>query len=162
MQLQFILSGAGDTALYDPAGRRLQDGPEGQRSGLDRSENSTGLTQYVPLRAAKMCSRSWTSKIPNYANVKIKSAFNNDKVVPYRGTTAVFAYDSARAGTAQDLGRIDRMDQGQPGPVRLQSAGHWRLGRAASCRPSCMTSPRRLGPLRRGEQELLGTRALST
>jgi len=96
VQLQFILSGAGDTALYDRLGAAFKTGQKD--SGFDIiAENSTALTQYVAAAGSEdLFAKLDFSLIPNYANVKIKSAFDNDKVVPYRGTTVVFAYDSAR------------------------------------------------------------------
>jgi putative spermidine/putrescine transport system substrate-binding protein len=96
VQLQFILSGAGDTALYDRLGAAFKTGQKD--SGFDIiAENSTGLTQYVAAAGSEdLFAKLDFSMIPNYQNVKIKSAFDNDKVVPYRGTTVVFAYDSAR------------------------------------------------------------------
>ena len=96
VQLQFILSGAGDTALYDRLGAAYKTGQKD--SGFDIiAENSTALAQYVAAAGSEdLFAKLDFSLIPNYANVKIKSAFDNDKVVPYRGTTVVFAYDSAR------------------------------------------------------------------
>ena len=96
VQLQFILSGAGDMALYDRLGAAYKTGQKD--SGFDIiAENSTGLAQYVAAAGSEdLFAKLDFTKIPNYANVKIKSAFDNDKVVPYRGTTVVFAYDSAR------------------------------------------------------------------
>ncbi|MEA4897329.1 MAG: extracellular solute-binding protein [Christensenellaceae bacterium] len=94
--LQFILSGAGDTQLYDRLGAAYKTGQ--QDSGFDIvAENSTSLAQYVAAAGSPdLFANLDFDKIPNYANVKIKSAFDNAKVVPYRGTTVVFAYDSAR------------------------------------------------------------------
>ncbi len=96
VQLQFILSGAGDTALYDRLGAAYKTGQKD--SGFDIiAENSTALAQYVAAAGSEdLFAKLDFSLIPNYGNVKIKSAFDNDKVVPYRGTTVVFAYDSAR------------------------------------------------------------------
>lgn len=96
VQLQFILSGAGDTALYDRLGAAYKTGQKD--SGFDIiAENSTALAQYVAAAGSEdLFAKLDFTKIPNYQNVKIKSAFDNEKVVPYRGTTVVFAYDSAR------------------------------------------------------------------
>ncbi len=94
--LQFILSGAGDTALYDRLGAAYKTGQ--QDSGFDIvAENSTSLAQYVAAAGSPdLFAELNFDNIPNYGNVMIKSAFDNLKVVPYRGTTVVFAYDSAR------------------------------------------------------------------
>lgn len=96
VQLQFILSGAGDTALYDRLGAAYKTGQKD--SGFDIiAENSTALAQYVAAAGSPdLFSDLNFDNIPNYGNVMIKSAFDNAKVVPYRGTTVVFAYDSAR------------------------------------------------------------------
>ena len=96
VELQFILSGAGDTALYDRLGSAYKTGQT--NSGFDIiAENSTSLAQYVAAAGSEdLFAKLDFAQIPNYENVKIKSAFDNEKVVPYRGTTVVFAYDSAR------------------------------------------------------------------
>ncbi len=96
VQLQFILSGTGDTALYDRLGAAYKTGQKD--AGFDIvAENSTALAQYVAAAGSPDLFLDLNfDNIPNYENVMIKSAFDNAKVVPYRGTTVVFAYDSAR------------------------------------------------------------------
>jgi putative spermidine/putrescine transport system substrate-binding protein len=96
VQLQFILSGTGDTALYDRLAAAYKT--EQKDAGFDIvAENSTALAQYVAAAGSPDLFLDLNfDNIPNYENVMIKSAFDNAKVVPYRGTTVVFAYDSAR------------------------------------------------------------------
>ena len=96
VELQFILSGTGDAALNDRLGAAFKTGQTD--AGFDIiAENSTGLAGYVAAAGSDdLFAKLDFSKIPNYENVKIKSAYDNEKVVPYRGTTVVFAYDSER------------------------------------------------------------------
>ncbi len=96
VELQFLLSGTGDTQLYDRLGAAYKTGQKD--AGFDIiAENSTSLSQYVAAAGSEdLFAEIDFSKIPNYSSVLIKSAFDNKKVVPYRGTTVVFAYDSAR------------------------------------------------------------------
>ncbi len=96
VELQFLLSGTGDTQLYDRLGAAYKTGQKD--AGFDIiAENSTSLQQYVDAAGSPdLFAPLDFSKIPNYKNVLIKSAFDNSKVLPYRGTTVVFAYDSER------------------------------------------------------------------
>ncbi|MEA5064865.1 MAG: hypothetical protein VB065_02335, partial [Eubacteriales bacterium] len=67
--LQFILSGAGDTQLYDRLGAAYKTGQ--QDSGFDIvAENSTSLAQYVAAAGSPdLFANLDFDKIPNYANV---------------------------------------------------------------------------------------------
>lgn len=96
VELQFLLSGTGDTQLYDRLGAAYKTGQKD--AGFDMiAENSTDLAKYTAAAESEdLFAPIDFSKIPNYGNVLIKSAYDNTKVVPYRGTTVVFAYDSAR------------------------------------------------------------------
>jgi putative spermidine/putrescine transport system substrate-binding protein len=96
VELQFIMSGTGETTLSDRMAAAYQTGQT--NSGFDLiAENSTALQGYVDAAGSEdLFLKLDFSQIPNYANVLIKSAFDNEKVVPYRGTTVVFAYDTER------------------------------------------------------------------
>ena len=96
VELQFLLSGTGDATLRDRLGAAFKTGQ--QDSGFDIiAENSTALAGYVAAAESEdLFAKLDFSLISDYQNVKIQSAFDNEKVVPYRGTTVVFAYDSAR------------------------------------------------------------------
>lgn len=99
MTMQFLLAGSGDTALYDRLAAAYQAGKKGE--GFDLiAENSTSLTQYIAKAGSDdVFLKLDLSQIPNYKDVLVKSAYNNEKCVPYRGTTVVFAYDSERVPT---------------------------------------------------------------
>lgn len=96
MELQFLMSGTGDTFLYDRLAAAFKSNQTD--AGFDIiAENSTALAQYVSAAGSEdLFAPLDFSMIPNYDNVLIKSVFDNTKVVPYRGTTVVFAYDSER------------------------------------------------------------------
>lgn len=96
VELQFLMSGTGDTFLWDRLAAAYKAGQTD--AGFDIiAENADSLPRYtfaagsedlfVPLNF---------DMIPNYENVTVKSSFDNSKVVPYRITTVVFAYDSER------------------------------------------------------------------
>lgn len=95
VELQFIMSGSGDTSLSARMGAAKQAGKTD--SGFDLiAENSTSLQGYVDAAGGDLFVDLDFSKIPNFKDVLIKSSFFTNQVVPYRGTTVVMAYDSAR------------------------------------------------------------------
>lgn len=96
VELQFLMSGTGDTFLYDRLAAAYKAGQTD--AGFDIiAENSTALATYTAAAGSDdLFNPIDFSMIPNYENVTVKSAFDNTKVVPYRVTTVVFAYDSAR------------------------------------------------------------------
>ncbi|HOG00386.1 MAG: hypothetical protein BWY35_00342 [Firmicutes bacterium ADurb.Bin248] len=96
MELQFIMSGTGEATLSDRMAAAYKTSQTD--AGFDLiAENSTALQGYVDAAGSDdLFVKMDFSKIPNYNNVLIKSAFDNEKVVPYRGTTVVFAYDTER------------------------------------------------------------------
>lgn len=96
--LQFMLSGTGAQTLADmltaasKAGQTNTDYDIVDLSGDDLSKlvSLIGQEQFVKLDS---------SKIPNAATVAAKSSIATDYCQPYRGTTVILAYDSAKVAT---------------------------------------------------------------
>lgn len=96
--LQFMLSGTGAQTLADmltaasKAGQTNTDYDIVDLSGDDLSKvvSLIGQEQFVKLDSAK---------IPNAASVEAKSSIATDYCQPYRGTTVILAYDSAKVPT---------------------------------------------------------------
>jgi putative spermidine/putrescine transport system substrate-binding protein len=96
VRLQFVMSGSGDVLLQDRIAAAYKTKSTNDHFDIV-AENSTSIPNWIGLAGSPdLLLPIDFSKIPNYKNVLIKSAFDNTKVVPYRGTTVVFAYDSAR------------------------------------------------------------------
>ena len=96
VELQFLMSGTGDATLADRIAAAYKTGNKNDHFDII-AENSTAFANMVERAGSPdLFSPIDFSKIPNFKNVLIKSAFDNTKVVPYRGTTVVFAYDSGR------------------------------------------------------------------
>lgn len=96
--LQFMLSGTGAQTLADmltaasKAGQTNTDYDIVDLSGDDLSKlvSLIGQEQFVKLD---------TSKLPNAASVEAKSSIATEYCQPYRGTTVILAYDSAKVPT---------------------------------------------------------------
>lgn len=96
--LQFMLSGTGAQTLADmlsaasKAGQTNTDYDIVDLSGDDLSKlvSLIGQEQFVKLDS---------SKIPNAASVEAKSSIATEYCQPYRGTTVILAYDSAKVPT---------------------------------------------------------------
>ncbi|WP_325200241.1 extracellular solute-binding protein [Oscillibacter sp.] len=96
--LQFMLSGTGAQTLADmltaasKAGQTNTDYDIVDLSGDDLSKvvSLIGQEQFVKLDS---------SKIPNSSSVEAKSSIATDYCQPYRGTTVILAYDSAKVPT---------------------------------------------------------------
>lgn len=96
--LQFMLSGTGAQTLADmltaasKAGQTNTDYDVVDLSGDDLSKlvSLIGQEQFVKLDS---------SKIPNAASVEAKSSIATEYCQPYRGTTVILAYDSAKVPT---------------------------------------------------------------
>lgn len=96
VELQFILSGSGEQGLsnrygaawkadkYDNFDMIAENGSSFQGIIYECGEDESAFLDID------------TSKLPNYANVKMTPSIYANKLVPYRGTTVVFAYDSAK------------------------------------------------------------------
>ena len=100
VQLQFILSGTGETSMR---ARYIAAYKAGNNSDFDIiAENGVGYLQIVQEAAQEGVENSENifldldfSKLPNMENVKMVPCIYPEKLVPYRGTTVVFDYDSA-------------------------------------------------------------------
>lgn len=95
VELQFIMSGAGDQGLSDRIAAAKLAGKTDTDFDLI-AENGSSLSSYVDKAGDDLFVPLDFGKIPNYKNVLMKSGFYTDCVVPYRGTTVVMAYDSER------------------------------------------------------------------
>ena len=95
VELQFILSGTGDAGLKSRYGAAYKTG---NTSDFDMiAENGSDFLAYVQEAGSEDAFLTLdTSKLSNYPNVKMKASIYPEKLVPYRGTTVVFAYDSAK------------------------------------------------------------------
>lgn len=95
VELQFVLSGSGDASL----GSRYA---AAYITGKDTSFDILAGNGSDFLGYANECGSEDAfidldfSKMPNFSNVKMAASVFKDKLVPYRGTTVVFSYDSAR------------------------------------------------------------------
>jgi putative spermidine/putrescine transport system substrate-binding protein len=96
VKLQYVMSGTGDIGIPERLAAAYKTKSTNDHFDMI-AENSTALPNWIGLAGSPdLLLPIDFSKIPNYKNVLIKSSFDNTKVVPYRGTTVVFAYDSAR------------------------------------------------------------------
>ncbi|MHC1787579.1 MAG: extracellular solute-binding protein [Christensenellales bacterium] len=96
VKLQFLLSGTGDESLTSRVGAAYLAGQT--KTEFDMiADNTNALQGYVDecKTDAIFLDLDFT-KLPNFANVIMKPSLLAGKVLPYRGTTVVFAYDSAR------------------------------------------------------------------
>ena len=96
VKLQFLLSGTGDESLASRVGAAYLSGQT--KTEFDMiADNTNALQDYVDECKTDAIFRDLDfAKMPNFANVIMKPSLLEGKVMPYRGTTVVFAYDSAR------------------------------------------------------------------
>ena len=100
VELQFILSGTGETSMRS---RYIAAYKAGNSTDFDiLGENGMGFLQIVQEAEQEGIENPEGifvdldfSKIPNLENVKMVPCIYPEKLVPYRGTTVVFDYDSA-------------------------------------------------------------------
>jgi len=93
--LQFILSGSGDASLGSRYGAAYITGKDHTFDII--AGNGTDFLGYSDEAGSQDAFLNLDfSKIPNFANVKMSASVFKEKLVPYRGTTVVFAYDSAK------------------------------------------------------------------
>ena len=100
VQMQFILSGTGETSMRS---RYIAAYKAGNSTDFDiLGENGMGFLQIVQEAEQEGIENPEGifvdldfSKIPNLENVKMVPCIYPEKLVPYRGTTVVFDYDSA-------------------------------------------------------------------
>ena len=100
VELQFILSGTGETSMRS---RYIAAYKAGNSTDFDiLGENGMGFLQIVQEAEQEGIENPEGifvaldfSKMPNLENVKMSPCIYPEKLVPYRGTTVVFDYDSA-------------------------------------------------------------------
>ena len=95
VELQFIMSGAGQQSLSD----RLAAAKLAGKTNTDFdiiADNADGMSSYIQKGGNDLFVKIDFPKIPNYSTLTVKSSVAPEYVVPYRGTTVVLAYDSKR------------------------------------------------------------------
>ncbi len=96
IKLQFLLSGTGDEGLTSRVSSAFLSGQTNTEFDMI-ADNTNALQSYVDECKTDAIFRDLDfTKMPNYANVIMKPSMLEGKVMPYRGTTVVLAYDSAR------------------------------------------------------------------
>ncbi len=96
VKLQFLLSGTGDEGLTSRVSSAFLAGQTNTEFDMI-ADNTNALQSYVDECKTDAIFRDLDfSKLSNFANVIMKPSLLEGKVMPYRGTTVVFAYDSAR------------------------------------------------------------------
>lgn len=95
VELQFILSGTGDANVKSRYAAAYQ---AGNTTDFDMIvENGSDLLEYVQLAGSEDCFIDLDkSKLSNIGNVMMEPSVMKEKLVPYRGTTVVLSYDSAK------------------------------------------------------------------
>ena len=96
VELQFVLSGSGDTGMSTRYGAAWKAGKYDNFDMMaDNGSSFPGIFNECgdDLNAFLDIDHS---KLPNWENVKMSPSVYKEKLVPYRGTTVVFAYDSAK------------------------------------------------------------------
>lgn len=92
--LQFILSGSGDASLGSRYGAAYITGKDHSFDII--AGNGTDFLGYSDEAGSSDAFLDLDfSKMPNFQNVQMSASVFPEKLVPYRGTTVVFAYDSA-------------------------------------------------------------------
>ncbi|MGH0052434.1 MAG: extracellular solute-binding protein, partial [Sphaerochaetaceae bacterium] len=96
VNLQFILSGTGDEGFNARIAAAYKT--QQKNAGIDILANNTStLAALADIAGSKDIFMDMDySKLANWKNVTMKPTQLQDKLVPYRGTTVVFAYDSLR------------------------------------------------------------------
>ena len=95
-QLQFIASGTGDEALESRIGAAYQAGQTDTDFDLI-AENTSSFQNYVDAAGSEDLFIDYdAAKIPGLENVTMTPVIFPEKLVPYRATTVVFAYDADR------------------------------------------------------------------
>lgn len=96
VKMQFILSGTGEEGVRSRVTAAYLSGQKDTEFDII-DENTSSLQSYIDdAQTEDIFMTLDFDQIPNYKNVLLKPSMLTDKVVPYRGTTVVFAYDSAR------------------------------------------------------------------
>lgn len=123
VELQFIMSGTGEQGLSDRLAAAKLAGQKNTDFDLI-AENGSSLASYVDKAGGSLFVPLDFSKIPNFKNVKMKSGFYTECVVPYRGTTVVMAYDSERLpNPPRTFDELDAWIRANPGRFAYNSPG---------------------------------------
>ncbi|MBQ8971754.1 MAG: extracellular solute-binding protein [Clostridia bacterium] len=94
--IQFILSGTGDESLSSRIAAAYQTGQTNTDFDL-LADNTSSFQTYVDEAGSEDLFIAYDpEKIPGLDNVTVTPVIMPDKLVPYRCTTVVFAYDSER------------------------------------------------------------------
>lgn len=96
VELQFILSGSGEQGLSNRYGAAWKADKYDNFDMIAENGSSFQGIIYECGEDEGAFLDIDTSKLPNFANVKMTPSIYANKLVPYRGTTVVFAYDSAK------------------------------------------------------------------
>lgn len=95
VQLQFVLSGTGEASMISRYAAAFITGKDNSFDVM--AFNGTDFLGYVDECGTEDAFLDLdTSKIPNYGNVKMSASVYPEKLLPYRGTTVVFSYDSEK------------------------------------------------------------------
>ncbi len=130
VELQFIMSGTGEQSLSDRIAAAKLAGQTNTDFDL-LAENGSSLSNYVDKAGKDLFVPIDFSKIPNFKYVKMKSAFYTEYVVPYRGTTVVMAYDSARLpNPPKTFDELTQWIKNNPGRFTYNSPGTGGAGAA--------------------------------
>jgi len=123
VELQFIMSGTGEQGLSDRLAAAKLAGQKNTDFDLI-AENGSSLASYVDKAGGELFVPLDFDKIPNFKNVKMKSGFYTECVVPYRGTTVVMAYDSERLpNPPRTFEELDAFIKANPGRFSYNSPG---------------------------------------
>lgn len=96
VKLQFLLSGTGDEGMLSRVSSAYLAGQKDTEFDMI-AENTASLQSYIDeAKSEDIFLTLDFDQMPNYQNVTLKPSMLQDKVVPYRGTTVVFAYDAGR------------------------------------------------------------------
>lgn len=96
VKLQFLLSGTGDEGMLSRVSSAYLSGQKDTEFDM-MAENTASLQSYIDETGSEDIFLTLDfDQIPNYGSVTLMPSILQGKVVPYRGTTVVFAYDAAR------------------------------------------------------------------
>lgn len=130
VELQFLMSGSGDQKLSDRIAAAKLAGKTNTDFDLI-AENGAALAEYVQKAEGDLFVPLDFSKIPNFKNVKMKSGFYTEYVVPYRGTTVIMAYDSVRLpNPPKTWDELDKWIRANPGRFAYNPPGSGGAGGA--------------------------------
>ncbi|MFA6841373.1 MAG: extracellular solute-binding protein [Sphaerochaetaceae bacterium] len=124
VKLQFILSGTGDEGFNARIAAAYKTQQKG--AGIDILANNTStLAALADIAGSKDLFRDIDySRLKNWPNVTMKPTELEGKLVPYRGTTVVFAYDSKRLPNPPTTwAELTRWIKANPGRFAYSSSG---------------------------------------